>query len=237
MEIGSRAVSMAACCAFLMVVACGGKTDEQSSDSTDLRRALDSLRATNAVLHARLAVAQENEPYLVLDIPERELRLEFCGLVLNRSEIRGVKFNRRARRISRDTTRVGFCRIPFRLRDEGWYEDATTLALKDSTVVMSRPDTTGRVAEQIQKARVLALLRFDRELVVALHGQYRPTSLPGHLKAWLAGALRPLLPGSGLWQLRTMKREAILVELKMDPGLVRSFAPNLEDETQLVLRF
>jgi hypothetical protein len=233
---GSRFASAVVFLTLLAGVACSGLTPQQP-ESEELRRELDRLRFANAVLRTRLAVAADDEPYVVLDLPERELRLEFRGLVLSRSVIAKVKLNRRARRISGDTTRIGFCRLPFHLRQEGWYEDVPTLALKDSTVVMSQPDTTGLLAEQIHRARILGLLRFDRDLAVALTGRSPPASVAGHVKTWLLNALRPLWPGSGVWQLRTARREAILLELMMDPVLVRSLAPSLKDGTRLVLEF
>jgi hypothetical protein len=226
------------CLVLLVSVACSDRTqEEQPSRPADLIVEYDRLRADNAVLRARLSLRKLDVPYLVLSLPDKEIRLEMSGLVLTRSPIRSVTFNRRAGGISHDTTRIAISEIPFVLQDEYWYEEAPTLALKDSAAVMSRPDTTGQLVEQIRQARVMALLEFDRDLAIALNGQSRPSSIPARLKSWLRGMVRPMRPGSGVWPLRTMQRRSVFVELKMEPAVVRSLAPNLRKGTRLVVQF
>ena len=238
MKNSARSVWIAVCVVLLTGFACSGNREEaQPAGSASIRAEYDRLRAANAVLRARLSLAKLEEPYLILNVPEKEVRLELQGVVLTRSPIRELRLNRRAQRVSRDTTRIAFCEVPFVLRNDHWYEDTPTLALKDSAAVMSRPDTTGRLVEQIRQARVLALLGFDRDLAIAIDGQIPPTSLRGRLRGWLEDVWPPLRSGSGGSPLQAMRRKEVLVELHMDPGLVRSLAPNLQQGTRLVLQF
>ena len=238
MKSFSRSVWIALWVLLLAALACSEDPEERRpTGSANVRAEYDRLQAANAVLRARLSLAKLDEPYLILDLSEKEVRLELQGLVLTRSPIRVAKLNRRAQRISRDTTRISFCEVPFVLSSDHWYEDAPTLALKDSAAVMSRPDTTGRLVEQIRLARVLALLGFDRDLAIAFDGQIPPTSLTGRLRGWLEGVWPRMRSGSGGSDLQTMRRKTVLVELQMDPGLVRSLAPTLQQGTKLVLQF
>lgn len=226
-----------ACLIFLLIIGCSDGSDIGTLSSSELREEYNRLRAVNAVLRARVSLSKHNEPYLIVDLPEREVRLELQGMVLTRAPIDGVKLNRQAKSISRDTTRVAFCETPFVLEEEGWYEHARTLALKDSTAVMSSPDTTGKLTEKVRKARVISLLHFDRNLVVALNGRHRPSSIFARLGGWFSSVWHLVRPGSGEWPLRKVRREKILVELRMEPGMVRTLAPNLREGTRLVLLF
>ncbi len=195
------------------------------------------LRAVNAVLVARLALSKQEEPYLILDIPEKEVRLELQGVTLTSVPAREIELNRLAREISRDTTRIGFCEVPFVLQQDRWFEEVPTLAAKDTAAVMSSPDTTGALAERIRTAPVLALLRFERNLVLALRGEIPPASRLERWKVSLRRFWRSLRSSTAEGALRVERRRSILIEFDMEPAQVRSIAPNLTKGTKIVLRF
>jgi hypothetical protein len=195
------------------------------------------LRAKQAALRARLELSGEQDPYLILDLARRELRLELQGVTLVRHPVREIALSRRARRISTDTTRIAFCETPFTLERDRWYERARTLALKDSTVIGSRPDTTGRLAERIVRSRILALLDFDRDLVVAAHGTRPPHNLFDHFAASLRSIWLLFTSGSGEgWRLWKRGKD-VFIELRMEPAAVRSLAPNVSAGTRLIVLF
>jgi hypothetical protein len=194
-------------------------------------------RAKNAVYRARLSLQKENQPYLIIDIPEREVRLELQGVTLTRVPVRETRLNPLAREISHDTTRIAFCEVPFQLQDDRWYEDIPTLALKDSSAVMDRPDTTGALVERIRSTPILSLLSFDRNLVVAFNGYLEPTSSWDRFRQWTRRFWDRLRAGSAQAKLIGKRRESILVEVQMEPAQVRSLAPTLTEGTKLVLRF
>jgi hypothetical protein len=206
------------------------------SDS-DLEVAYIRERAKNAVYRARLSLSKQDEPYLILDIPEREVRLELQGVTVARVPVRDARLNRLAQEVSRDTTRIAFCEIPFVMEDDHWYEEIPTLALKDSAAVLERPDTTGVLAERIRTAPILSLLRFDRNLVVAFNGYREPTSPTERFRNWAKRFWDRLRPKSAEAALLQRRRDAILVELHLEPAIVRSLAPSLSEGTKLVLRF
>ncbi|MBM3287660.1 MAG: hypothetical protein FJY88_09985 [Candidatus Eisenbacteria bacterium] len=207
-----------------------------ADDSTILEELLRH-RAENAVLKARLALSKEPLPYMILDLPLREVRLELQGVTLTKFPLRRVVLNRLAREISVDTTRISFCEVPFVLQQEKWFEEVPTLALKDSAAVASSPDTTGALAERIRTARVLAMLTFERNLVIGLHGNIPPESRGERWRLSLKTFWRSMKKGTAEWALRRERRESLLVEIEMEPALVRSLAPNLTDGTKLVLLF
>jgi hypothetical protein len=230
-------------CLFLITVAiqlasCGRQSPEQSRLTRDeLWQEYVGEQAVRAVLRARLDLSRQNEPYRILARPQRELRLELGGVTLTRYAIREAGLNRRAKSISRDTTGIEFCEVPFTLGRDRWYEDAQTLALKDTTVIRSRPDTTGKLAEQIHRARVLSLLQFDRDLVLALHGTRAPRSVFDRLIATLRAMGLVIRLDRGEWGRLWQRRGSVFVEVRMEPVDVRSLAPNLGPGTRLILRF
>jgi hypothetical protein len=195
------------------------------------------LRAMNAVLRARLSLANETLPYLILDLPEREIRLELKGVSLTKVPVHKIALNRLAAEISGDTTRIAFCEVPFVLQQDHWYEAVPTMALKDSAAVMSRPDTTGALVQRIRTTPVLSLLHFERNLVVALDGHIPPESGTERWKAKLRELWRSMKDGTPENALRKRRNESVLIELEMDPAQVRSLAPNLTEGTKLVLLF
>lgn len=195
------------------------------------------LRAVNAVLKARLSLAKEPDPYLILDIPEREVRLELQGVPLARVPVRKVVLNDLAREISRDTTRIAFCELPFVLKTERWFEPIPTLASKDSAAVMSQPDTTGVLLQRMKTVPILSVSRFERNLAVAMNGFVPSPSSWERFKERIRGFVRSFKEGTPESAIRMVRKENILVELEMEPLEVRSFAPNVKEGTKLVLRF
>lgn len=195
------------------------------------------MRAIHSVLVARLNLSKQSDAYLVLDLPEREVRLELQGVTLTRVPAREIEMNRLAKEISRDTTRIGFCEVPFVLQQDRWFEEIPTIAVKDTAAVMSTPDTTGALAERIRTAPVLALLRFERNFVLALNGELPPTGRVERWKKSLRTLWRSYRPHTAEAALRQERRKSVLVEFDMEPALVRSLAPNLTKGTKLVLRF
>lgn len=225
--------------ALLVLVACvsAATAQEVRPSKDDLYQEYVHMRAINAVLLARLNLSKQSDAYLILDLPEREVRLELQGVTLTRVPAREIKLNRLAREISRDTTRIAFCEVPFVLQHDKWFEEIPTLAAKDTAAVMSAPDTTGALAERIRTAPVMALLQFERNLVLVLKGEIPPT---GRLERWknsLRSAWRSLRPQTAEASLREERRRSVLIEFDMEPALVRSLAPNLTKGTKLVLRF
>jgi len=195
------------------------------------------LRAANAVLKARLSLSKQNDPYLILDIPEKTLRLELKGVMLTTVPIKKITLGRLARGIPGDTTRLDFCEVPFVLQKDQWFEEVPTLALKDTTAIRDRPDTTGTLTRQIRNASILALLEFERNLVVALDGHI---PLPSRWERWkgeVRALWRSFRSGTPEAQLREYRKRSILIYLDLEPAQVRSFAPNLTAGTKLVLRF
>jgi hypothetical protein len=243
-HIGSRrfGILSAGAVAFLLLASDGFEVAAQApqtavrSDS-ELESAYIRERAKNAVYRARLSLSKQDEPYLILDIPEREVRLELQGVTVTRVPVRQARLNRLAQGIARDTTRIAFCEVPFVMEDDRWFEDVPTLALKDSAAVLERPDTTGALVERIRTTPILSLLRFDRNLVVAFNGCLEPTSMSDRFRNWAKRFWDRLRPKSAEASLLRQRREAILVELRLEPATVRSLAPSLAEGTKLVLRF
>ena len=211
--------------------------DAQPVQSEDVRREYLRLRAENAMLRARLSLSRQTDPYLILDLPAREIRLELQGITLTRVQIRKVEINRLARGVSRDTTHIRFCEVPFVLQKDQWFEEVRTLALKDSSAVMSRPDTTGTLVQQIRTAAVLSLLRFDRNLAVVLDGNIPPTSRVERWKKWFHNWRQSFEENTPQWLLAHDRRQSVMLRLDMEPVAVRTLAPNLTAGTKLILRF
>jgi hypothetical protein len=189
------------------------------------------------MLRARLSLGKQTEPYLILDLPAREIRLELQGVSLVKVPVRKVDLNRLASGVSRDTTHIGFCEVPFVLQRDQWFEEVRTLALKDSSAVMSRPDTTGTLVQQIRTAAVLSILHFDRNLVLALDGNIPPPSRIERWKKWFRELRESFRPETPEGQLAREKRRSVMLRLDMEPASVRTLAPNLTVGTKLILRF
>jgi hypothetical protein len=196
-----------------------------------------SLRAMNAVLKARLALSKQNDPYLILDLPEKTLRLELKGVTLTTVPIKNIQLSKLARGVPGDTTRIGFCEVPFVLQKDQWFEEVPTLALKDTTAVRDRPDTTGTLTRQIRNAGILSMLEFERNLVIALDGHIPPESKWERWKLRARAYWQSFKTGTPEAKLRDYRKRSILIFLEMEPAQVRSFAPNLTAGTKMVLRF
>ncbi len=238
MNGGVRRIGAAAALWLLIGSGCGNpSTSESISGGVGLEKEYTRLRADNAVLRARLSLSRLNDPYVYVDIPGREVRLELGGVILERVPVQKIEMNRAAKTISRDTTRIAFCSTPFVLESDAWYEDVPTLALKDSSAVMDRPDTTGMLAERVRAARVLGMLRFERDLRIVLEGVGRSRSPIDLLKGAFRFLRNSARPGSGDWTLRKMRRRGEVIELRITPAHVRTLAPNLRPGTKLVLLF
>jgi hypothetical protein len=208
-----------------------------STHPSDLYGDYLRLRATNAVLKARLALSKQSDPYLILDIPEKTLKLELKGVMLTTVPIRKISLSRLAREVPGDTTRLGFCEVPFVLQKDQWFEEVPTLALKDTTAVRDRPDTTGTLTRQIRNASILSMLEFERNLVVALDGQIPSDSRWERWKQDFRKWWRSFQADTPEAKMRAYRKRSILILLEMEPAQVRSFAPNLTAGTKLVLRF
>ncbi len=205
--------------------------------SGDVRDQYLRLRTENAILKARLSMSKQTEPYLILDLPARQVRLELQGVPLVKVPVRSASLNRLAKDVSQDTTHIGFCEVPFVLQRDQWFEAVKTLALKDSSAVQSRPDTTGTLVEQIRTASILSFLRFDRNLVIVLDGNIPPPSRMQRLKKWIHDLRQSMKENTPEWMLARERRRSVLLRLDMDPASVRILAPNLTVGTKLILRF
>jgi hypothetical protein len=219
------------------IASTGSSSDPPAQSSENVRDQYYRLRAENAMLHARLALGKETEPYLILDVPAREMRLELQGVSLIHVPVREIVLNRLAGGVSSDTTHIGFCEVPFVLQRDQWFEEVRTLALKDSSAIMNRPDTTGTLVRQIRTASVLSVLHFDRNLVIALDGNIPPPSRIERWKKWFRQLRESFRPETPEGQLAREKRRSVMLRLDMEPASVRTLAPNLTVGTKLILRF
>ena len=109
-----------------------------------------------------------------------------------------------------------------------------TLALKDTSAVRSRPDTTGALMQKIRLSPVTALLSYDRKLTLVLDGKPPRTrwerlreDARNWFRSWSAETLEGLL--------RRQSSEEVMVTLSMAPADVRSMAPSLLAGTRLIL--
>ncbi|MDM7914069.1 MAG: hypothetical protein ACE15D_01150 [Candidatus Eisenbacteria bacterium] len=195
------------------------------------------LRTANAVLRARLALSKQDIPYLILDVPQKEIRLEMQGVPLTRVPFREIEYNGASKELIADTSRIAFSEVPFVLQRDTWWEEIPLLAVKDSAAIASRADTTWTRINQVKTVPVVATLRFDRNLVVVLDGWIPPDSWWKRTRRNLDAFVRSFRSGTIENQLRQLRKEAILIELEMDPGYVRTLAPNLTADTKIVLRF
>lgn len=192
------------------------------------------LLIENAALRARLSLAQEESPYIAVDLPKRMVRLELQGVTLTSVPVQEVFLNRHARRTLTSADEVKLLETPFALREDRWFEVGKTLALKDTTAVRSRPDTTGALMQQIRLSPVTALLSFDRKLTLVLEGKPPRTrwerlreNARNWFRSWSAETLEGLL--------RRQSSEEVMVTLVMAPADVRSMAPSLLAGTRLIL--
>jgi hypothetical protein len=223
---------------FIMVPEIARAANDSNADPGDLSDQYTRLRAQNAILRARLSLSKENEPYLILDLPGKELRLELQGVTLIRVPVRTASLNRLAHGVARDTSHISFCEVPFVLQKDRWFEEGVrTLALKDSAAVMNRPDTTGTLVRQIRTASVLSLLQFDRNLLVILDGNIPLESRIDRWKKEFRDFRRSFQEETPEWLLAREKRRSVMIQLDMEPASVRTLAPNLRQGTKLILRF
>jgi hypothetical protein len=238
--MGGRLLRSSITAGLLILILCSFLLPAISAETTDRERVGDEyvrLRAINAVLRARLSLSNESVPYLILDVPEREIRLELKGVALTKVPIRKIAINRLASEVSSDTTRIAFCEIPFVLERDRWYEAVPTLAMKDSSGVMSKPDTTGALAERIRTSHILAVLHFERNLAVSLDGIIPIESRTERWKAKVRAWWRSMKEGTPEREMRRLRDRSVLIEIDMEPAQVRSLAPTLTKGTKLVLRF
>ena len=192
------------------------------------------LRIENAVLRARLSLARDQSPYIVVDLRRRMVELELQGVTLTSVPVQGVLLNRHAKRTFASEDEVRLLETPFALQEDRWFEVEKTLALKDTSAVRSRPDTTGALMQQIRLSPVTALLSFDRKLTLVMDGKPPQTRWErlrerarNWFRSWSAGTLEGLL--------RQQSSEEVMVTLAMAPADVRSMAPSLLTGTRLIL--
>jgi hypothetical protein len=192
------------------------------------------LLIENAALRARLSLAKEDSPYIVVDLPRKVMRLELQGVTLTAVPVQEVLLNRHARRTFTSADEVKLLETPFALQEDRWFEPDKTLALKDTSAVRSRPDTTGALMQKIRLSPVTALLSFDRKLTLVLDGKPPRTRWErlrerarNWFRSWSAGTLEGLL--------RRQSSEEVMVTLSMTPADVRSMAPSLLAGTRLIL--
>jgi hypothetical protein len=192
------------------------------------------LLVENAALRARLSLSKDESPYIVVDLGRRVLRLELQGVTLTSIPVQEVLLNRRAKRTFASPGEVKLLETPFALQEDRWFEVDKTLALKDTSAVRSRPDTTGALMQKIRLSPVTALLSYDRKLTLVLDGKPPRTRwerlrerVRNWLRSWSAGTLEELL--------RRQSSEEVMVTLVMAPSDVRSMAPSLLSGTRLIL--
>ena len=213
----------------LRTVRAGSDADPQSLLGERRRLSME-----NASLGARLSLAKDPSPYLVADLSARMLFLELQGVPLTSLPIRNVRLNEHAHRLLDGSDRASLLETPFTLAEDRWFEVAKTLALKDSSAIRSRPDTTGALMEAIQTSPVTALLSFDKRLNLVLEGKIPKTGwaairerITAWLQSWSSGTLEGIL--------RRQSADEVMVTLALSPADIRSLAPNLTEGTKLVL--
>jgi hypothetical protein len=192
------------------------------------------LLIENAALRARLSLTREDSPYIVVDLPKKMVRLELQGVTLTSVPVQEILQNRHAKRTLSSADEVKLLETPFSLQEDRWFEVGKTLALKDTTAVRSRPDTTGALMQQIRLSPVTALLSFDRKLTLVFDGKPPRTrwerlreNARNWFRSWSAETLEGLL--------RRQSSEEVMVTLVMAPADVRSMAPSLLAGTRLIL--
>jgi hypothetical protein len=218
-------------CLFLLLPAAAAAQEEGRSRLVETR---GQLLIENAALRARLSLSQESASYLVADLPRGRLELELQGVNLTSVPIEKVILNRHARRVLRGPDRVKLLEVPFTLQDQRWFEVAKTLALKDTSAVRSRPDTTGALMQAIRTTPVTAMLNYDRRLTVVLQGKPPRTRwerLRERVQEWFRSWSAATVEGV----LRRQSTDEVMITLTMAPSDVRSLAPTLIQGTRLIL--
>lgn len=192
------------------------------------------LLVENAALRARLSLSRDQSPYIVVDLSKKALQLELQGVTLTSVPVQEVLLNRHAKRTLAGPDEVKLLETPLSLQEDRWFEVDKTLALKDSTAVRSRPDTTGALMQRIRLSPVTALLSYDRKLTLVLDGKPPRTrwerlreKARNWFRSWSAGTLEGLL--------RRQSTEEVMVTLVMAPSDVRSMAPSLLPGTRLIM--
>ncbi len=224
---------MLAALAFGLASSSSGAQAARTARS-ELAEARTRLRIENAALRARLSLARDQSPYIVVDLRRQSVRLELQGVTLAAVPVQGVLLNRHAKRTFRSGDEVKLLETPFALQEDRWFEVEKTLALKDTSAVRSRPDTTGALMQRIRLSPVTALLSYDRKLTLVLEGKPPQTRwerlrerVRNWFRSWSAGTLEGLL--------RQQSSEEVMVTLSMTPADVRSLAPSLLAGTRLIL--
>jgi hypothetical protein len=213
-------------------VQAGGGAETRSSLAAEHLR----LLAENAALSARLSLSKDPDSYLVADLSTRKLQLELQGVTLTSLPIEEVRLNPHALRLLAAADRFKFLETPFVLGDDRWFDTAKTLALKDSSAVRSKADTTGTLMQAIRTNPVTAMLTYDRRLTIVLEGQPPQTRWEG-LKAKITAWLQSWSSGTVEGILRRQSADEVMITLRMSPPDVRSLAPTLSEGTKLVLVF
>ncbi len=215
----------------LAVAARVARAEEGRSDLVEER---SRLLVENAALRARLSLAREQGIYVVADLSRRRVDLELQGVVLTTVPIEEVILNRHAKRLLRGPERIKLLEVPFSLVDQRWFETSKTLALKDSSAVRDRPDTTGALMQAIRTTPVTAMLSYDRRLTLVLEGKPPRTrweKLREKAREWFRSWSAATVEGV----LRRQSSDEVMVTLKMSPSEVRSLNPTLVEGSRLVL--
>jgi hypothetical protein len=209
-----------------------GESESRSSLASEYLR----LLTENAALTARLSLTKDPDSYLVADLSARRLELELQGVTLTSLPIEEVRLNPHALRLLAAGDRAKFLETPFVLGDDRWFDTAKTLALKDSSAVRSKADTTGALMQAIRTTSVTAMLTYDRRLTIVLDGQAPQTGwerfkarITAWLQSWSSGTVEGIL--------RRQSADEVMITLRMSPADVRSLAPTLTEGTKLVLVF
>lgn len=205
-------------------------------DRESLIQERDRLRNENAALQARLSLAKEQGAYVVADMGSPQLQIELQGVTLTSLPIDRVRLNRHAKRLLAGSARIPFLETPFVLGEDRWFEETKTLALKDSSAVRAKADTTGALMDAIRTSPVTAMLTYDRRLTLVLEGKPPMTRwrafrerAAAYLRSWSSGTVEGVL--------RRQSSDEIMVTLEMTPANVRSLAPTLIEGTKLILIF
>jgi hypothetical protein len=237
-------LQLAACLGASILLVCLGSVAataqgialDDGSSARGVIREREQLRDENAALQARLSLSKDVVTYLVADLPLQRLRLELQGVTLTSLPIEEVSLNRHARRLLAGAERVKFLESPFVLGDDRWFELAKTLALKDSSAVRARADTTGTLMQAIRTTPVTAMLTYDRRLTLILEGKPPRTrwqrlreKITTYLQSWSSGTMEGIL--------KRQSSDELMVTLVMSPADVRSLAPTLVEGNKLILIF
>jgi hypothetical protein len=228
-------IAVAAALAAVLLLA-GMFRAAAGEDRGTLLKERQRLRSENAALSARLSLSKESNTYLVADLSVKKISLELQGVPLFSIPIQEVRLNKHAERLLAEGEQPSMLETPFVLQEDRWFDQAKTLALKDSSAVRSKPDTTGALMEAIRSTPVTAMLTYDRRLTVVLEGK-PPQSRWQQLKERVSDWFRSWSYATRQGVLRRQSSDEIMVTLRMSPPDVRSLAPTLMEGTRLVLIF